>query len=139
MAEALLFAVPASSHHYSIVVLFLIGYLLHVGLQVDAIARAKGNLPNARRKIFEQSWIRMAFRLFVSLMIFIYVWHEPAAIPKLLGYFGISPNETVTAILTVPMSPPVAGLFGCFWDTVLAFIPGLKNAVPTIDGNGGAP
>ena len=132
-------AAPASTYHHSILILFVIGYLLHAGLQIDAIVRAKGAPPKGRLKIIEQNWIRLASRLFVSLMIFLYVWRNPSAIPALLGYFGISLGDTAIAILTLPMSPPIAGMFGFFADSALAFIPWLKNAVPPIDGNGGAP
>jgi len=123
----------AGKQHHFIVALFVVGYLLHAGLQVDAIARAKNNPLNSRMHVIAQNWIRMAARLFVSLMLFLWAWHNPSLVPTLLGYFGISLGAGAVAILTIPMSPPVSGIFGFASDSLLAYIPILKNALPAVD------
>lgn len=123
----------ASHHHYTIIILFVIGYMLHVGLQVDAIARAKNNPLNLRRQILKQNGIRLAARFFASLLIFFGVWKNPSLIPTIFSYAGINLNATATAILTLPMSGPLAGMMGLGVDSILAYIPGLKNIVPAIE------
>src|SRR5208282_3958091 len=123
----------ASHHKYSIESFFLIGYLVHAGLQIDAIARAKNNPINLRRKVIEQNWIRLSARFFVSLMIFLYVWHNPSMVPSVIGFFGIQLSTNAIAILTLPMSPPVSGVMGFAADSLLAYIPLLKNALPPIE------
>jgi hypothetical protein len=128
----------AEHHHYSIIVLFVLGYLLHVGLQIGAVARAKNNPTNSRLQILEQNMFRFAARFFVSLMAFLFLWHNPSAVPSLLGVFGISVGTTATAILTLPISQPIAGMFGFFADSLLAYIPFLKNALPPVVENGSA-
>jgi hypothetical protein len=120
-------------YHYSIVVVFLIGYLLHVGLQVDAVARSETNKISSRWFIVQQNIFRLAARFFVSLMIFIYVWKSPATVPTVLGYLGVTLSENMIAVMTLPMNPQVAGMMGFAIDTFLAYIPWLKNQLPPIE------
>lgn len=121
-------------HHYTIFALFVLGYVLHAGLQVDAVARAKNNPTKTRLAVIELNWIRLASRFFVSLMIFLWVWKNPSLVPSMLGYLGLSLSSNAIAILTLPISPPVAGGFGFAVDSALAYIPVLKNSLPPIEG-----
>jgi len=132
--------VVAEKHHHAIVLLFALGYLLHAALEIDKIARA--NPPTtgfkawlaARAQIFLQNWIRLAARFFISVCLFLYLWHNPAAVPSLLASLGVTLGTTGTAILTLPIVPPIAGIFGFFADSLLGYLPFLKNALPPVDG-----
>lgn len=53
--------------------------------------------------------------------------------PVILGYFGITLSPNAIAIMTLPMSPPVAGIMGFAVDSLLAYVPILKNALPAIE------
>ena len=120
----------AEHHHYSILVFFVIGWMIHAALQIDAVARAKNNPTNSRVGVVAQNWIRLLGRFFVALMIFSWFWHNPSAVPGLLQALGITLGTTAAAVLTLPISQPVAGMFGFFGDSALAYIPVLKNALP---------
>lgn len=120
----------AEHHHYSILVFFMIGWMIHAALQIDAVARAKNNPTNSRVGVVAQNWIRLLARFFVALMIFSWFWHNPSAVPGLLQALGITLGTTAAAVLTLPISQPVAGMFGFFGDSALAYIPILKNALP---------
>ena len=124
----------AGQYHVVIAVFFFIGFLLHVGLQVDAIARSKNNPANTHWAVVKQNSITLAARFFVSFLIFLYVWGNPSTLPTIIGYFGITLSPNAIAIMTLPMSPEVAGMEGFFVDSLLAFVPFLKNALPQIQG-----
>ncbi len=113
-------------HHRFIMVFFVVGYMLHALAQVDAIARSQNNAATSRIAIIGENWIRLACRFFISLLAFLFVWYHP----ELITYLGVSPSSTISTILALPMSAPVAGAFGFAVDSLLAFIPGLKNFVP---------
>jgi hypothetical protein len=121
-------AVSVSRHFHRVIVsLFLCGYAIHALVQVDAIARAK----NAKRwPIIAENWIRILARGFVSLMLFSGLWYNPSVIAAGIKAIGIPAGSTVSAILTVPIVPWTAGLFGFCIDSVLSFIPWLKNVLP---------
>lgn len=122
-----------SQHQYTIAAMFLIGHLMHAGLQVDAIARSKTNPVTSRWFIVQQNSFRLAARFFVSLMAFLFLWNTPDAVPTILGYLGVTVSENVTAIMTLPMNPPIAGIMGFSVDTLLAYVPWLSNQLPPIE------
>ncbi len=123
----------AGRHHYSILVFFVIGYILHVGLQADSIVRSKENIVTSRWFVVQQNAWRLAARFFYALCIFIFFWRNPSMIPAALAYLGYTPGPTIMAILTLPMSPPISGMLGFNIDSLLAFIPKLKNVLPAIE------
>ncbi len=126
--------IVANDHPYSIVAIFVVGYLIHALMQVDAIARSNTNPVESRSMIIRENSIRLLARFFVSLMAFLYVWHNPATIPTVLGYIpGVSLSDNVVSLMTLPMSPPVSGILGFFFDSLLAYVPVLKNALPPIE------
>lgn len=125
--------VLGSRQHYSIAIIFLIGYLLHVGLQVDAIVRSETNEITSRWFVVQQNALRLAARFFVSLMGFLYIWNYPSTVPVVLGYMGVSLSGNAIAIMTMPINPPVAGFMGFAVDTFLAYVPWLKNQLPPIE------
>lgn len=125
----------SSQHHYAIFILFVVGYILHAGLQVDAAARAKNNPSNSRIEIISHNVIPLLARFFISMMAFLGVWKNPALIGTAVSYIpGLTLSAGVMAFLTLPIVPWVAGMFGFFADSALAYIPGLKNAIPPIEG-----
>jgi hypothetical protein len=128
----------ASHYHLFIVTTFIVGFLIHAGLQVNAIAKAKNNPLNTEWAVIKQNWITLAARFFVSLLLFIYVWNNPSTLPTVIWYFGVTLSANTIAILTLPMSPEVAGIMGFSVDSLLAYIPYLKNALPPIQGVQGA-
>jgi hypothetical protein len=127
-------AVAVSSRAvYMILLTFLIGHFLHGGLQVDAVARSETNQISSRWFIVQQNIFRLSARFFVSLMVFLYIWSSPSTVPTVLGYIGVTLSENMIAVLTLPMNPPVAGMMGFAMDTLLAYIPWLKNQLPPIE------
>ena len=123
----------AQHHHFSIFLLFAIGYLIHAGLQVDAVARARNNPLNSRFDIIGQNWIRLVARFFISLMLFLGLWHNPGMIPSALGYVGMYASPGLVAFITLPIVPWTSGIFGFCADTVLTYLPVLKNALPAVE------
>lgn len=123
----------SSYYHAAIVSMFAVGYLIHMLLQVDAVARSKNNPTNLRMKVIEQNWIRLLARFFISLLGFLWIWHNPSMAPTILGYFGVNLSANAIAIMTLPISPTIAGMFGFAIDSLLAYVPILKNALPPIE------
>lgn len=113
--------------------MFNVGHLLHVGLQVDAITRSETNTIDSRWFVVHQNAFRLAARYFVSLMIFLFAWNHPGALPALLGYMGVSVSENFKGILTLPISAPLAGMIGFSIDSLLTYVPWLKNQLPPIE------
>lgn len=123
----------SQNYHFFILVMFVVGYLIHMLLQADSIARAANNPLNTKFAVIKQNWPRMLARLFVSFLLFAWAWKNPSAVPSVLGFFGVTISANATAILTIPISPPVAGIFGFAVDSLLAYVPLLKNALPPVE------
>lgn len=122
-------------HGWLIWLLFLLGDALHVGLQVDSLARTSSA---TRRKVLSVVWAAVAFRTFACAMIFGLIWQHPTLISQIGGLFGhpLSPDES--SVFTIPMNNMIAGLYGLFLDSLLGYIPVLKSQLPTVQ-NGGQP
>jgi len=117
---------------WAIWLVYSIGAALHVLLQADATARAKNNPLMTWVAVIKQNAIRMAARTFVGTLLFAYVWSNPTSIKDVLGHVGVTFGPQMDWLVALPMSWPLAGLYGFFTDTILAFIPGLKNALPEV-------
>ena len=128
-------AVEIAQHYrIAIVAVFVVGYAVHVLMQIDAVARAKNNPINSRLQILEQNWIRLLGRFFTSFLVFTGFWQHPSAIATLIGYTGATLPPNLVAVLTLPMNLWFAGVWGYGVDSLLAYIPILKNLSPPIEG-----
>lgn len=120
----------SSRYVHLIEIMFGVGYIMHVLYQVNAAATAKNNPINSRLKILQNSSIQIVVRFFINAILFGLVWHYPSVLASGLGDVGVNLSPNMTAILTLPMNPLIAGGYGYCMDSLLAFIPILKNAVP---------
>lgn len=123
----------SQTHTILIWTLFIAGYLIHALLQIDAVARAKNNPINSRWHVIAQNWPRLLARFFVSGIGFWILWANGSAFPSFLGYFGITLSPTAVSIVSLPMTPAIAGMWGFFVDSALAYVPFLKNAIPPVE------
>jgi hypothetical protein len=116
---------------------FFLGYALHMMLQIDAQVKAKNNAAYSRLTVLKQNAFVILGRLGISLVLFWVVRHFPSALSVLLGYIGITINESSSSfIMTLAMSAPGSWMFGYVVDSLLTFIPVLKNYVPSMNGSG---
>jgi len=122
----------ATHYHFSILASFVMVYFLHVWLQVNSIARARSDVPSGWF-VVEQKGPQLSTRFFVSLIIFLMMCANPVTGPIILGYMGVTLSENVIALMTLPMNVPIAGGMGVFIDSLLAYFPMLKNALPPIE------
>ena len=107
---------------------YLIGTLLHAGLQIAAIANAH---KQPWVETFRAVLLNLAARVFVATMVLMLLGQYPAALSNLIKLIGWEPSNT-----SLYMSAPMAGIFGYAFDNVLAFIPFLKSQVPSLDPPG---
>ena len=126
--------VPATDIHYHhaglIWLLFGVGVLLHLALQVDDIARKN---KWSRRAVLGAIGIRVAWRVFFTSLVFGLIWHYPLLISKALGIFGIHLSDDEAAVFAIPMNNLIAGVWGLFLDSAFGYIPGLKSWLPVVD------
>ncbi len=122
----------APHHHYVIFASFVMGYFLHVWLQVNSIVRATPD-EITTNFVVSQNAPRLAVRFFISMMAFLVIWGNPSSVPAILKYVGLSLSDDAVALLTLPMNIPIAGGLGVFIDVLLGFVPMLKNALPPIE------
>lgn len=114
-----------------IYVMFLLGYLLHMMLQVDAIVRAKNNAAYSRLVVLKQNAVVLLSRLFLSFLFFAFLRSYPQFLSTVLGWVGIpSIGNSITAVFASWFG---AGMFGYMVDSILAFVPYLKNQVPQLN------
>lgn len=123
----------AGHYHYTILASFVMGYFLHVWVQTSSIARAHPDPTVNTNYVVAQNSPRLAWRFFISLMIFLTIWSNPSTAPALLGAVGFTLSDNYVALLSLPMTVPIAGGMGVFIDVFLGFIPVLKNALPAIE------
>jgi hypothetical protein len=124
-------AVPIHYHHAWLVwALYLIGAAIHVGLQVDDIARKN---KWTRRDVIQAIGPAVAFRAFFSAMIFGLIWHYPMLISNALKMVGVNVGPDEAEVLAIPMNNFIAGLYGLMLDSLLGYIPGLKSWLPPCD------
>ena len=112
---------------------FLIGHILHVAVQVDGLAKAHPSPKVSDWFVFSSNVISISWRFFLSFVIFLAIWSDPSGIASLLSFVGFSPGENLTAVLTFPMSPWFAGLWGLGLDWLLGNIPKLKSVLPPVE------
>lgn len=114
---------------------FFVGYFLHMMLQVDAQVRAKNNAAASRLTVLKQNVFVLASRFFVSLIILQILKTHPEYLGPFLNLVGAGaiPVAAVTGILS---SWIFSGLFGYTIDSLLTFVPLLKNSIPPLNGSG---
>jgi hypothetical protein len=125
--------VPVGVHYHHawlVWVLYLVGFALHVALQVNDIAE-----KNAwtRGDVIKAIGPAVAYRSFASAMIFGLVWHYPLLISSALKTVGINIGPDEAEVFAVPMNNFVAGLYGLMLDSLLGYIPGLKSWLPSVN------
>lgn len=127
-------AVADSQHyHISIMVSFLAGVAIHIWAQASEISRKRQGQITVK-DILSQNASRTAQRNFVSMCFFLGVWKNPAVLSTLISFMpGVTLSDNVVALLSLPMSLPVAGLWGTFGDVFLGFIPWFKNQLPPME------
>lgn len=126
-------SVPIHYHHaWLIWVLYFVGALLHVGLQVNDIA-AKNAWK--RRDVINAIGAAVAYRAFASAMVFGLIWHYPMAISNAMKMFGINVGQDEAEVFAIPMNNFIAGLYGLMLDSLLGYIPGLKSWLPGVNGS----
>jgi hypothetical protein len=109
--------------------MFFIGYLLHMGLQIDAVVRAKNNAAVSRITVIEQNAFVLPSRLFASFLLLVVLRNHPEYLGPVLGFAGI----TVSSIAIATSSWLFAGGWGYIVDSIMTFIPVLKNFVPPLN------
>ena len=122
--------VVASAYTHWIAGSFVLGYLCHVLWQVNAAAKAPNNGETSPLKIIQSNSIAIFVRFVLSGAAFDILWRYPSFIPKGLGLLGMNVSDGVASVLTWPMVPVFALLYGYAMDSILAFIPKLKNYIP---------
>jgi len=125
-------------HIFFAMIFFLVGSALHTLAQIDAIARSKTNPNNSRLAIFLSCWQTILIRAAWS-MAFFTLWLQGQLVAVLTAA-KIPLPDTITGILDLHVGGAVAFMAGYLFDSVLAFIPGLKSSVPPpIDAATGLP
>jgi hypothetical protein len=112
---------------------FFVGYLLHMLLQVRAQVAAKNNGATSMLQVLKDSVFKLLARLGFSLVLFWYIRLHPEMLTKLLNLVGISLSGSLGELFTLPLNAPLSWVFGYEVDSLLAFIPVLKNIVPQLD------
>lgn len=123
-------------HTLFIWTVYFIGQCFHILLQADAVARSKNNPISTRWGVIRQNAIAMAARVFVCWLLFVLIWDNPTALSGFFEWIGISISPRMQEILNLPMNVPLAGVYGMFSDSLLGYIPFMKNALPKIEGDG---
>jgi hypothetical protein len=108
---------------------FIVALLLHSLLNVDDIAR---KTLRSRAAVFEDAWIRIFYRWGFCIGFFGLLWLYPEILTKLFGIFGIQIGGDESAVFSLPMNIPLALLYGLVSDSILGYIPILKNQLPPI-------
>lgn len=110
--------------------MFLIGYLLHMGLQIDAVVRASNNGAVSRLAVITRNVFVLLSRLFVSFLLLVVLREHPEYLAPILGFAGI----TALSISIATSTWIFAGGWGYVVDSIMTFIPILKNYVPPLNG-----
>jgi len=114
--------------------MFLVGYVLHMMLQVDAVVRARNNAAASRFLVLKQNVFVLLSRLFISFITLVVLRAHPEYLGSILGFAGITTSSVDIATSTWIFS----GAWGYMVDSVMTFIPILKNYVPQLNGTGSA-
>jgi 4-hydroxybenzoate polyprenyltransferase len=120
------------AHAYTrlIAIMFFVGYTVHVLVQIDDLVRDKTNGATSRVRVFKMNSIRIIGRLWWNFIIFGIIWRYPSLIPTGIGLLGVNVSPNVAAVLTLPMNVWFAGGWGYGLDSLLSYIPKLRNVVP---------
>ncbi len=120
----------SSRYYHLIEAMFVVGYVMHVLAQAYAASVAPNNPIKSPVKIIQNSSIQIVVRFFLNAILFGLIWHYPSIVASALSGVGVNLSSNAIAILTLPMNPLIAAGFGYGLDSLLAFIPILKNVVP---------
>lgn len=113
--------------------MFLIGQLMHLGAQIDAIVRARNNPAISRLQIVKERWIPITVRAFICSCVFgIFLGGGG---PQILKAFNMSaPAWMITLGVLMTNTGLVgvflAGLSGFGIDSAIGFIPYFKAYIP---------
>lgn len=116
-------------HGWLIWILFFVGQVLHVALQVNSLADSSGK---TRTTVLKNIFIPVMWRTFACAMIFGLIWQYPDMIAKLASMVGFNVSSDETSVLAIPMNNFIAGVYGLGLDSALGYIPFLKSQLPVI-------
>lgn len=115
---------------FTIWLMFFVGVLLHVALQIDDIARKN---KWTREAVSKAIGIPVAYRTFATACTFGLIWHYPLIISKLLAFFGHPVSADTADLIAIPMNYFIAGIYGLSLDSAFGYIPGLKSWLPAVE------
>jgi hypothetical protein len=105
--------------------LYFIGQALHVLLTAQLVIRSKLNALQNLSQYFQDRWIPLVCRLFLTCLAFMIVWENPV----LFNFEHLIP--------TFGTQVAMAGILGWFSDSVfdklVAFIPWLHHELPAVE------
>lgn len=114
-------------------VMFALGQLMHLAMQVDAIARAKNTPVTSRKQIVLDRAIPIAVRFFLCTMAFgilfgggageVYIAFGSEAPQWLLNLSGLLANTSIVGYF-------IAGVIGFGVDSAIGFLPFVKTYIP---------
>jgi hypothetical protein len=107
---------------------FVAGYFIHLYLKIDEAVRDKSNPANSRWGLIKQNAAVLLARFFFSAVAYGFVRSHPELLSTLAGYANIP--VAILGQLTLVTNIPLSGVFGYEVDSLLGYIPGLKNQVP---------
>ncbi len=113
--------------------MFFAGQLMHLLMQVDAIARAKNTPITSRMKILEDRAIPITVRLFLCTLIFGLTLG--GGMPDLYMLFGAEAPQWVVRLggllaNTSIVGWSIAGMVGFGVDSAIGFLPFVKTYIP---------
>ena len=80
--------------------MFLVGYVLHMMLQVDAVVRARNNAAASRFLVLKQNVFVLLSRLFISFITLVVLRAHPEYLGSILGFAGITTSSVDIATST---------------------------------------
>lgn len=109
-------------------IFFVLGEAMHTLVQIDSLVREKNNPETSRIALLKDQWIPLVTRLVWNLAAFALILEgEFVAILKAIN---IPIPDALTAILDIHVGGAVAWLAGYGFDSILAYVPGLKTYTP---------
>lgn len=117
-------------HAWLIWGLYFVGVGLHVGLQINDIAKKN---KWTRKDVFLAIGPAVAYRTFATAMVFGLIWHYPNVISDGLKLVGVNLGADEAQVVAMPMNNFVAGIYGLMLDSLLGYIPGLKSWLPNVN------
>jgi len=117
-------------HVFFSYLVFFVGYALHAALQVDAQVRSSANSATTRVSVLKSNVFVILMRLFISALVLALLRGYPQYLAPLLSFAGV----TTTSFAVSTSSEIFAAAWGVVGDSLLTFIPFLKNYVPPLNG-----